>query len=148
MRFKTVIPSLLRIAKIYRGWKYNFKFWKSALSKKLGGKYALDSKIIWSSDFCGTATKAKHHIEITLSSVCLFFHLPRGFAFASATSFRETLMLYTLICEYSGHIALLTGVWIFCDIWNSDALISNFTYTMALNLVIWVVTKVKVSFQI
>ena len=41
--------SLLRIAKKYRGWKYNFTFWKSALSKKLGGKYALDSKIIWSS---------------------------------------------------------------------------------------------------
>ena len=40
----------LRIAKKYRGWKYNFEFWKSALSKTLGGKYALDSKIIWSSD--------------------------------------------------------------------------------------------------
>ena len=50
MRFKTVIPSLLRIAKKYRGWQYNFKFWKSALSQKLGGKYALDSKIICSSD--------------------------------------------------------------------------------------------------
>ena len=49
MHFKTVKPSLLRIAKKYRGWKYNFKFWKSALSEKLGGKYALDSKIIWSS---------------------------------------------------------------------------------------------------
>ena len=32
MRFKTVIPSLLRIAKKYKGWKYNFTFWKSALS--------------------------------------------------------------------------------------------------------------------
>ena len=42
--------SFLRIAKKYRGWKYNFTFWKSALSKKLGGKYALDSKIIWSSE--------------------------------------------------------------------------------------------------
>ena len=42
MRFKTVLPSLLRIAKKYRGCKYNFTFWKSALSKKLGGKYALD----------------------------------------------------------------------------------------------------------
>ena len=51
MRFKTVIPSLLRIAKKCRRWKYNFKFWKSALSKKLGGKYALDSKIIWSSAY-------------------------------------------------------------------------------------------------
>ena len=49
MRFKTVIPSLLRIAKKYMGGKYNFTFWKSALSQKLGGKYALDSKIIWSS---------------------------------------------------------------------------------------------------
>ena len=50
MRFKTVIPSLLSIGKKYKGWKYNFTFRKSALSQKLGGKYALDSKIIWSSE--------------------------------------------------------------------------------------------------
>ena len=52
MRSKTVITSLLRIAKKYRGWKYNFKFWKSALIKKLGGKYALHWKVIWSSVKC------------------------------------------------------------------------------------------------
>ena len=45
MRFKTV----KHCKKKCRGWKYNFTFWKSALSKKLGGKYALDLKIIWSS---------------------------------------------------------------------------------------------------
>ena len=45
MCFKTVLPSLLRIATKIRGWKYNFKFWKSALSPKLGSKYALDSKL-------------------------------------------------------------------------------------------------------
>ena len=49
MRSKTVITSLLRIAKKYRGWKYNFTFWKSALIKKVGGKYALHWKVIWSS---------------------------------------------------------------------------------------------------
>ena len=48
-RFKTVITSPFNIAKKYRGVKYHLKFWKSALSKKLEGKYALDSKFIRSS---------------------------------------------------------------------------------------------------
>ena len=46
--FKTVIFRL-RIAKNYRGVKILFEIWKSALSQKPGRKYALDSKIIWSS---------------------------------------------------------------------------------------------------
>ena len=57
MRFKTVIPFLLRIAKKYRGWKYNFKFWKSALSQTLRGKYALDSKLSWALQHI-----AAHHV--------------------------------------------------------------------------------------
>ena len=64
MRFKTVIFSLLRISKKYRGWKYNSMYWKSALSKKLGGKYALDLKIIWRSAY--KYEMDSHHTCISL----------------------------------------------------------------------------------
>ena len=36
--------------------KIPLKYWKSALSSKSGGKYALDSKVIWSSDNCNKGT--------------------------------------------------------------------------------------------